>query len=180
MYNTYRDISEFLFCGNEKVFVKSIIKSCPGVPSHLKPLLDESFTEAVNSCGAEEIQYVHSKLPRKVAETVVSSTVWVASLAKLFWATYTVLCNTEESKGYHHLDVRRLTACLTYFINPFDFIPDHDSIMGYADDAYIFRLCQSSLTQDTSVAISEALSRIPEEASEVVELCQSSGSARNA
>ncbi|HEU4662472.1 MAG TPA: YkvA family protein [Dokdonella sp.] len=45
-------------------------------------------------------------------------------------------------------DKQRVLACLTYFANPQDIIPDHVPVLGFLDDAIMIELCVKELQHE--------------------------------
>ncbi|MEO5559312.1 MAG: YkvA family protein [Dokdonella sp.] len=45
-------------------------------------------------------------------------------------------------------DKQRVLACLTYFANPEDIIPDHVPVLGFLDDAIMIELCVRELQHE--------------------------------
>ncbi|MBX3687790.1 YkvA family protein [Dokdonella sp.] len=51
----------------------------------------------------------------------------------------------DEGFGLPAEDRQRVLACLTYFANPQDIIPDNVPVLGFLDDAIMIELCQREL-----------------------------------
>ena len=50
--------------------------------------------------------------------------------------------------GMDDADKKRVLACLTYFANPKDIIPDNVPVLGYLDDAIMIELCVRELKHE--------------------------------
>ena len=51
----------------------------------------------------------------------------------------------DEGFGLPEEDKQRVLACLTYFANPQDIIPDNVPVLGFLDDAIMIELCVREL-----------------------------------
>ena len=50
--------------------------------------------------------------------------------------------------GMEEADKKRVLACLTYFANPKDIIPDNVPVLGFLDDAIMIELCVRELQHE--------------------------------
>ncbi|MBZ0224188.1 MAG: DUF1232 domain-containing protein [Dokdonella sp.] len=54
----------------------------------------------------------------------------------------------DEGFGLPEEDKQRVLACLTYFANPQDIIPDNVPVLGFLDDAIMIELCVRELCHE--------------------------------
>jgi uncharacterized membrane protein YkvA (DUF1232 family) len=54
----------------------------------------------------------------------------------------------DEGFALPQEDCQRVLACLTYFANPQDIIPDNVPVLGYLDDAIMIELCVRELQHE--------------------------------
>ncbi len=97
-----------------------------------KALTPKEITDAVTKLLAEGHKV---ELPNFIAER----------LAKL---DSMVAMANDEGFALPDDDRRHVLACLTYFANPKDIIPDEVPVLGYLDDAIMIELCVRELEHE--------------------------------
>jgi uncharacterized membrane protein YkvA (DUF1232 family) len=120
---------------------KEIVNQAPKPSAQAKQALQIAFEQAISEFAEEELNYVRSKIVRKVISTATSSTAWVVQVSRHYGSLYlsleSMIVDTIELEN----DTRTIGAALFYFINPFDVIPDFHPYLGYVDDALVLSDC---------------------------------------
>lgn len=96
---------------------------------HLSP---REVTEAASKLLADGHQVA---LPNFIAERLAKLDSMIAMV-------------NDEGFALPEEDKQRVLACLTYFANPQDIIPDNVPVLGYLDDAIMIELCVRELQHE--------------------------------
>jgi uncharacterized membrane protein YkvA (DUF1232 family) len=77
----------------------------------------------------------HAKLPQFIAERLSKLDSMIAMV-------------NDQGFALPEEDRQRVLACLTYFANPADIIPDNVPVLGFLDDAIMIELCTQELRHE--------------------------------
>jgi uncharacterized membrane protein YkvA (DUF1232 family) len=113
------------------------------VPSDTLQQVNAAFRNSLSEITESEEQYVERKIESMIERLKRSQTRWVrdtGAKAQLLWALYNDDKFFSSVAGSKEIRTT-ITAALFYLCNPFDIIPDHVPVIGFADDALVINHC---------------------------------------
>ena len=113
--------------------LKHFIDAMQRAQDEAKDLSPSQVTEAASKLLVEGHEV---KLPHFIAERLSKLDSMIAMIH-------------DEGFALPEEDKQRVLACLTYFANPQDIIPDSVPVLGFLDDAIMIELCVRELQHET-------------------------------
>lgn len=112
------------------------------IEKDVRDLILEKYKDISEKFGPKEINYILDKMDEKLSVLADSQTSWIADLSAYQRNIFELFKNyIREKENISYDTCKSFIACLVYFINPFDVIPDYTPSMGYVDDLFVLITC---------------------------------------